>query len=71
MLTCRPFYLKSSQILLARTCLRSLTSSARLAKKNNNQLPPRPTVAEDELKFHSLKGSGPGGQKIVGPRLSV
>ena len=30
------------------------------------QLPPRPVVKEEDLEEAFLKGSGPGGQKIVG-----
>lgn len=42
--------------------LRTLSSSIPLHKKE--QLPPRPTVAEEETFKRYLKGSGPGGQKI-------
>lgn len=33
--------------------------------KKTDQLPPRPTLPDHELKWEYLKGSGPGGQKIV------
>ena len=33
--------------------------------KIQTQLPPRPTVDEAEIEESFLKGSGPGGQKIV------
>lgn len=41
---------------------RSLTTSPTLHKHQN--LPPRPTITEDEITEVFLKGSGPGGQKI-------
>ena len=31
------------------------------------QLPPRPVVSENDIEESFLKGSGPGGQKIVRP----
>lgn len=41
---------------------RTFTSSISLHKKD--QLPPRPSIAEEETFKRYLKGSGPGGQKI-------
>ncbi|KAI1627101.1 RF-1 domain-containing protein [Exophiala viscosa] len=34
------------------------------ARKKPVQLPPRPSVSDDEIKHTFVKGSGPGGQKI-------
>ena len=41
--------------------MRSLSGAVTHAK----QLPPRPTIKESDIEESFLKGSGPGGQKIV------
>ena len=43
---------------------RVMSTTSWLSKKND-QLPPRPNLPDDELQHTFLKGSGPGGQKIV------
>jgi hypothetical protein len=40
-------------------------STAAVCAKKNEQMPPRPTLPDEELTYRALKGSGPGGQKIV------
>lgn len=55
----------ASQSLLRYT-LRWFGVSAAAAAK---QMPPRPTVNEEDIEEAFLKGSGPGGQKIVIPPL--
>jgi len=47
---------------------RSFRQAAVLNKKD--QLPSRPTLPDHELRHVYLKGSGPGGQKIVGETIS-
>ncbi|KAJ9500255.1 hypothetical protein H2202_004050 [Exophiala xenobiotica] len=39
-------------------------STTRAPRKKHEQLPPRPSLPDSELKHTFVKGSGPGGQKI-------
>ena len=39
--------------------------------KKSEQIPPRPTLPDKDVKWEYLKGSGPGGQKIVCQPLSA
>ena len=63
MLRCRvlPALLQGSRVGLHST--RALHSFGKLSSKQ--QMPPRPTIKEEDLEEAFLKGSGPGGQKIV------
>ncbi|KAK4935685.1 hypothetical protein LTR10_023306 [Elasticomyces elasticus] len=56
----------STCLCLSRTCgigAAGLSTTSNLLKKPV-QLPPRPSVSDDEIKHTFVKGSGPGGQKI-------
>ncbi|TKA62179.1 hypothetical protein B0A49_09860 [Cryomyces minteri] len=44
---------------------RSFSTTASAAAKHAKPLPPRPTVNESDIEEAFLRGSGPGGQKIV------
>lgn len=62
-----PYLVSTSRICPRCVCAsvhkyRTFTSSNSLLKKE--QLPPRPSVPEEETFKRYLKGSGPGGQKI-------
>ena len=59
-----PSIRKSSAVALTSLSpqsMRSLSGAVTYAK----QLPPRPTIKESDIEESFLKGSGPGGQKIV------
>lgn len=63
MLCCRP-----TALLTHRSSLLPhfrLLSTTTIRAKKAEQLPARPTLPDDELHYVFLKGSGPGGQKIV------
>lgn len=53
---------------ILRSTLKWFGTTAAAAVK---QMPPRPTVNEADIEEAFLKGSGPGGQKIVYPPLPI
>jgi protein subunit release factor B len=53
---------------LTASTARPFTSSATLGTKH---LPPRPVIVEQDIEESFLKGSGPGGQKIVRPSTCI
>ena len=58
---------KPLSVATAFACLRIRTYQTS-SKLLNQQMLPRPTIDEDDLEESFLKGSGPGGQKIVHSR---
>ena len=57
------FHFRHQNALAVDAC-RPFSTSRRDLYKAGNNLPPRPTLADPDIKVSYVKGSGPGGQKI-------
>ena len=60
-----PFAIRKSSFTALRSTLHVLRSFTDSGTRYVKQMPPRPKIAEEDLQEAFLKGSGPGGQKIV------